>query len=429
MKKITVALICVAILVQLCACAVSEGGNNSSPVVSDFSDFVDMMEQSGFEPQVSFIEVSGDEDSSSEDESKPEESKPEESKPEESKPEESKPEESKPEESVPEESVPEVSVPEESVPEVSVPEVSTPEVSTPEVSTPEESKPEEKPEYGYTTGQKHTALKYTDRYLYSILNDQQKEWYRKIDAAVRNLEDKVCLDADLLADDNYYIFYLYAADNPELFYLGVELGLEYGTGKDSLLLSYSDGVNHSGSERGNITEELKQSILAKKARFDAEVQRIISTIPASAPDVVKEKLIYDRILMDSSYKQGAVWDGPAPDCWTAYGVIINHTGVCESYSEAFHTLCLMVGIKCVEVVGTADGENHKWSAVCLEGEWYMCDITFDDPVNGRPGETRHEFFNLTTRQMQEKDHAIMNMYWTTPSCNGTKYGYKNHFGK
>lgn len=420
MKKIIVALICVTILVQLCACAVSEGGNNSSPVVSDFSDFVDMMEQSGFEPQVSFIEVSGDEDSSAESESKPEESVPEESKPEES-----KPEESKPEESVPEESVPEVSTPEVSIPEVSEPEESVPEVSIPEVSEPEESKPE----YGYTTGQKHTALKYTDRYLYSILNDQQKEWYRKIDAAVRNLDDKVCLDTDLIANDNYYIFYIYMADNPELFYLGVELGVEYGTGKDSLLLSYSDGVNHSGSERGGVTEELRQSILAKKSRFDAEVQRIISTIPVSAPDVVKEKLIYDRILTDSSYKQDAVWEGPAPDCWTAYGVIINHTGVCESYAEAFHTLCLMVGIKCVEVVGTADGENHKWSAVCLDGEWYMCDITFDDPVNGRPGETRHEFFNLTTKQMQEKDHSIMNMYWITPPCNGTKYGYKNHFGK
>lgn len=420
MKKIIVALICVTILVQLCACAVSEGGNNSSPVVSDFSDFVDMMEQSGFEPQVSFIEVSGDEDSSAESESKPEESVPEESKPEES-----KPEESKPEESVPEESVPEVSTPEVSIPEVSEPEESVPEVSIPEVSEPEESKPE----YGYTTGQKHTALKYTDRYLYSILNDQQKEWYRKIDAAVRNLDDKVCLDTDLIANDNYYIFYIYMADNPELFYLGVELGVEYGTGKDSLLLSYSDGVNHSGSERGGVTEELKQSILAKKSRFDAEVQRIISTIPVSAPDVVKEKLIYDRILTDSSYKQDAVWEGPAPDCWTAYGVIINHTGVCESYAEAFHTLCLMVGIKCVEVVGTADGENHKWSAVCLDGEWYMCDITFDDPVNGRPGETRHEFFNLTTKQMQEKDHSIMNMYWTTPPCNGVKYGYKKYFGK
>ncbi len=426
MKKIIAALVVGAfLLISVCACQSGTNNNNSLlPELSDFDDFVSMMEQSGFEPQVSFIEVSGEEGSDSEG------SFSEESKPEESKPEESKPEESKPEVSTPEVSTPEVSNPEVSTPEVSTPEVSTPEVSTPEVSTPEESKPEEsKPEYGYTTGQKHTALKNTDRYLYSILNAQQKEWYRKIDAAVKNLEEKVVLGEEIAEGTNYYIYYIYMADNPEHFYMGAQIGMEWGGGTASLLLSYSDGVNNGGYGYDEMTDALRSSILAKKARFDAEVQRIVSTIPASAPDVVKEKLIYDRILMDSSYKQGAVWEGVAPDHWTSYGVIMNHTGVCESYSEAFHTLCHMVGIKCVEVVGTGNGENHKWSAVFLEGEWYMCDITFDDPINGKPGEVRHDYFNLTTKEMQEKDHAIMNMYWTAPTCNGTKYGYKKYFGK
>ena len=104
MKKVIAAIIvCAFLLVSVCAC--QSGGNNTSlPGVSDFDDFVSMMEQSGFEPQVSFIEVSGD--GSEDEESRPEESKPEESRPEESKPEESKLEESKPEESKPEESKP-----------------------------------------------------------------------------------------------------------------------------------------------------------------------------------------------------------------------------------------------------------------------------------------------------------------------------------
>ena len=389
MKKIIAAVVvCVFLLISVCAC---QGGNNnntvSSPGISDFSDFVSMMEESGFEPQVSFTEISG-EDSQAE-QSSPENSTPQESKPEESKPEESKPEESKP----------------------------------------EESKPEEKPEYDYTTGQKHTPLKNTDRYLYSILTEKQNEWYRKIDAAVKNLDEKVPLDEEIAEGTNYYIFYLYAADNPEHFYLGAQIGLEWGGGTAYLLLTYSDGTSSCGLDYGAMTPELKQNILSKKARFDAEVQRIVSTIPADAPDVVKEKLIYDRILMDSSYKLGAVWEGASPDPWNAYGVIINHTGVCESYAEAFHTLCFMVGINCVEVMGTGNGENHKWSAVCLEGEWYMCDITFDDPTNGKPGETRHDYFNITTKEMQEKKHQITDVYWKTVTCNGTKYSYKNYFGK
>ena len=447
MKKIIAAVVvCAFLLISVCACQ-SGDTNTSLPELSDFDDFVSMMEQSGFEPQVSFTEISDDEsesESSVSEESKleeskpevstPEESKPEESKPEESKPEESKPEESKPEESKPEESKPEESKPEESKPEVSKPEESKPEESKPEESKPEESKPEvskpeEKPEYGYTTGQKHTALKNTDRYLYSILNSKQKEWYRKIDAAVKNLEEKVALDEEVADGNNYYIFYLYAADNPEHFYLGAQIGMQWGGGTANMLFTYSDGNSNCGLDYGSMTPELKQSILSKKARFDAEVQRIVSTIPADAPDVVKEKLIYDCILIDSSYKQGAVWDSAAPDFWSAYGVIIHHTGVCESYSEAFHTLCFMVGINCVEIVGTGNGENHKWSAVRLDDEWYMCDITFDDPTNGKPGETRHDYFNLTTAQMQAKKHAVLDMYWKAPSCNGTKYSYENYFGK
>lgn len=47
--------------------------------------------------------------------------------------------------------------------------------------------------------------------------------------------------------------------------------------------------------------------------FKAEVNRNISTIPANAPEVWKERLIYDRILLDSFYNLGARWKGVGPD--------------------------------------------------------------------------------------------------------------------
>ena len=85
MKKMIAAVVVSAfILISVCACQ-SGGTNTSLPEISDFSDFVSMMEESGFKPQVSFIEVSGDE--SETEESVPENSVSEESKPEESEPE------------------------------------------------------------------------------------------------------------------------------------------------------------------------------------------------------------------------------------------------------------------------------------------------------------------------------------------------------
>ena len=130
--------------------------------------------------------------------------------------------------------------------------------------------------------------------------------------------------------------------------------------------------------------------------------------------------------MDSHYNLGAQWDGLANDNWTAYGIIVNKTGVCESYSEAFQTLCLYAGIKCTGVVGTAGG-GHKWNCVELDGEWYMCDITFDDPIGGEDGAAYHYYFNRTSDWFVEYNHDWSDCDFKVPECNGTKYDFDNNF--
>ena len=320
----------------------------------------------------------------------------------------------------------ETSAPEkEEVPEPTVPvEPETP-------SNPEEPSPEEvmKPEYTYTTSQKHEKLHYTGRYLYSTLNAEQKQWYQKIDTAVNNLEERVILNATNLTENrNYYILYLYLFDNPEHFYLVNQVMVTTSDG-GGLLLYYAVGNNkgdYCGYGYGSMTKELKDKIIAKKQTFEKEVNRILSTIPANAPDVWKEKLIYDRILIDSHYNRSAKWDGLANDNWTAYGILVNKTGVCESYSEAFQTLCLYAGINCTSVRGTAGG-GHKWNCVELDGEWYMCDITFDDPIGGEEGAAYHSYFNLTSEKMAEYNHDWTNSDFSVPNCTGTKYSYFNYF--
>ena len=217
-------------------------------------------------------------------------------------------------------------------------------------------------------------------------------------------------------------------DNPEHFYLVNQVMVTTSDG-GGLLLYYAVGNNkgdYCGYGYGSMTKELKDKIIAKKQTFEKEVNRILSTIPANAPDVWKEKLIYDRILMDSHYNLGAQWDNLAEDNWTAYGIIVNKTGVCESYSEAFQTLCLYAGINCTGVRGTAGG-GHKWNCVELDGEWYMCDITFDDPIGGGAGAAYHSYFNLTSEKMAEYNHDWTNSDFSVPNCTGTKYSYFNYF--
>lgn len=293
-----------------------------------------------------------------------------------------------------------------------------------------EKEEEKKPTYTYTTNQKHKKLPYTERYLYSVLDEEKKGWYRTIDKAVNNLEDRAYIGAEMVENRGYYIYYLYMFDNPEHFYLGNSVGIYNNAGSDdSLIITYSVSRTkgeYCGSGYGNMTEELKNKIIAKKATFEKEVNRILSTIPANAPDVWKEKLIYDRILADSHYNLSAQWDGLANDNWTAYGIMVNKMGVCESYSEAFQTLCLYAGINCTGVVGTAGG-GHKWNCVQLDGEWYMCDVTFDDPIGGEEGAAYHYYFNLTSAKMKEYCHDWENSQWPVPNCTATKYNYWNYF--
>ncbi len=288
------------------------------------------------------------------------------------------------------------------------------------------------PQYTYTSGQVHSALKIEEKYVYSLLDDVMKECYRKIDKAVRNIEESADFSISMSENSNYKIYYLYILDNPDLFYACTQVCIySKGDGTSSLEFYYSVGREkgeYCGYGYGALTDELKEKIVAKKAVFQAEVKRIISTIPSNAPDVVKERLIYDRILIDSYYNLSARWDGLADDNWTAYGILVNKYGVCESYSEAFHVLLDAVGIKSTDVVGTAGG-GHKWSAVCLDNEWYMCDVTFDDPIGGEAGAAYHYYFNLTSKRMSELNHDWSSCDWEVPECNGTKYGFRTYFGE
>ena len=284
-----------------------------------------------------------------------------------------------------------------------------------------------KPTYTYTSGQKHKAVGLHSRFLYNTLNAEEKTFYNAIDTAVRNFEPRVWTDKNPCENNLYFVYYIYMFDNPEHFYLGNSLTIALQGGKYGLIIGYSDGVVHVkyGTSVPELNDALKSSILSKKAKFDAEVKRIVSTIPSNAPAADREKLVYDYILSSCSYNESAVWNGNCEDNWNAYGCIVNKKGVCEAYAEVFQLLCLEVGINATCITGTYLG-SHKWSAVQLDGEWYACDPTFDDPVGGN-GKLYHSCFNRTNEWFLSKGYSTKSSKFKIPDCKGTKYSYNNYF--
>lgn len=68
-------------------------------------------------------------------------------------------------------------------------------------------------------------------------------------------------------------------------------------------------------------------------------------------------------------------------CHSAYGILLEGYGVCESYAKAMARLLDAVGIPNVYVVGNAGG-GHAWNYVQMpNGKWYLLDSTWNDTTD------------------------------------------------
>ena len=82
-------------------------------------------------------------------------------------------------------------------------------------------------------------------------------------------------------------------------------------------------------------------------------------------------------------------------------------------------LCQSVGIQCICVAGTGNGEPHMWNMLQLDGEWYNMDVTWDDGG-------RYDYFCIPTSQISI-DHRFDNTF-PVPSATATDYSYADATG-
>ena len=117
---------------------------------------------------------------------------------------------------------------------------------------------------------------------------------------------------------------------------------------------------------------------------------------------------HDWLTSSANYDSTGERHGPE-------GVLLEGTGVCESYGRAFCLLMKLMGIESRYVRGTAGGTLHGWNKVKLNGIWCSVDCTWDDPNNG--GYENHIYFGLSdpiigrdhTEEPEEKNPAGRSM--------------------
>ncbi len=170
-------------------------------------------------------------------------------------------------------------------------------------------------------------------------------------------------------------------DHPDLFYLDVSK--IYLLTKITTKLWKTTYEVEIGSSQGqsylNVAFANENDVNQAINRIQAEKENIKATLKGDIENQIKgvHDYLVDQLEYDSTLSKDNIYN--------LYGALINHSTVCEGYARSFKYLMDDLGIPCLIACGVAvnssgETENHAWNYVCLNGNWYAIDVTWDDPV-------------------------------------------------
>jgi len=143
------------------------------------------------------------------------------------------------------------------------------------------------------------------------------------------------------------------------------------------------------------------SMLTEKNRrvFNMCVEIIRSLITDDMNDFEKQLAIHDWIINWADYDPQALSNAPEdanpdPDNANPYGLLFNRAAICTGFSYTFELLMRLTGFECMTVHGFSfRNEAHAWNLVLIGGEWYVVDVTWNNPIGGG---ISYRHFNVTS---------------------------------
>ena len=202
-------------------------------------------------------------------------------------------------------------------------------------------------------------------------------------------------------------------DHPDLFYLDVSK--IYLLTKITTKLWKTTYEVEIGSSQGqsylNVAFANENDVNQAINRIQAEKENIKATLKGDIENQIKgvHDYLVDQLEYDSTLSKDNIYN--------LYGALINHSTVCEGYARSFKYLMDDLGIPCLIACGVAvnssgETENHAWNYVCLNGNWYAIDVTWDDPIvvgGGMLGEERRYAYYLKGSEEFYQTHTPSGM--------------------
>ena len=156
---------------------------------------------------------------------------------------------------------------------------------------------------------------------------------------------------------------------------------------------------------GGDPEELSAQDRAIYDGAKAVLERILQD---GMSEFAKEAAIYEWVLQNVEYDwtHTDVMAETPRESYTPYGGVVNRKAVCLGYASTIQLLMELAGIECITVVGAAQGGDHAWNQVRLDGEWYCVDVTWDWSYweDGTMKGREWRYFNTTSDYMARTNH-------------------------
>lgn len=138
-----------------------------------------------------------------------------------------------------------------------------------------------------------------------------------------------------------------------------------------------------------------------RTAVQAELDHTLSLVDPEMSDLEKVVFIHDYLCMDVAYAYREAVNGTvAEDAHNLKGTVIDKLAVCDGYANTFLYYMQKLGIPCRFIANN----SHAWNQVCLDGSWYMVDVTYDDTIWDYYGNVTHDYLLKSGVAFDGDDH-------------------------
>ena len=198
---------------------------------------------------------------------------------------------------------------------------------------------------------------------------------------------------DITNEDAIHVWQVFRADNPYYYWL------------NSSLTTTSSYINLIIAEEAYLYQDRVEQIKL----INDKITEYLSKINMNDTHYNIALTIHDLILSEINYAYDSEGNPElSPWAHNILGVFDGRGSVCEGYAKAYQLLLTACGIENIFVTGAAGGVNHAWNLVKLEdGNWYWCDITWDDKPEWQWGIDYNFFMKNDTENVNNPGYAYI----------------------